>query len=188
MKGVIFTEFVEMVEENFSIEVAEAMFDGLELPSGGVYTSVGTYDHLELVSLAFRLSELTGEPVDKLLREFGRSLFRRLARAFPEFFEGVSGAFEFLEQVEDRIHVEVRKLYPDAELPRLKFARLESGAMEMLYESSRPFADLAEGLILGCGEHFNEALRVTRRKTNARGRDGVTFTLVPEREAALCCS
>lgn len=188
MKGVIFTEFVEMVEENFTLDVAEAMFEGLDLPSGGVYTSVGTYDHRELVALAFRLSELTKVPADVLLRDFGRGLFRRLTRAFPDFFRGATCASDFLEHVEDRIHVEARKLYPDAELPRLTFRRQDDAALEMRYESSRPFADLAEGLILGCGDHFGQALRVWRSGCEVGPGGTVTFTLVIEQEAAACCN
>ena len=187
MKGVILTEFVEMVEERFSIQVAEAMFDGLDLPSGGVYTSVGAYDQQELVLLAARLSELTGVAEDELMREFGRNLFRRLAGAFPEFLEGVTCTFDFLDHVEDRIQVEVRKLDPDAELPRLRMKRNGTGGMEMHYESSRPFVDLAEGLILGCGQHFGDELRVSRNSESWQGGQGATFSLTLEKEAATCC-
>jgi hypothetical protein len=188
MKGVIFAEFVEMVEETWSLEVAEAMFESLDLPSGGVYTSVGTYDHQELVAMVLWLSQRTGVAADRLFRDFGRVLFGRLANAYPEFFEGAPSALDFLELVEDRIHVEVRKLYPDAELPRLKFTRLAEEELELIYESTRPFADLAEGLITGCAEHFGQKLRIARRRHSAGGRDGVTFSIALEKEAAACCS
>ena len=42
MKGIIFTEFMQMVEDRFSIEVAEEIIDAATLPSGGSYTSLGT--------------------------------------------------------------------------------------------------------------------------------------------------
>ena len=45
MKGVIFTEFLEMVESHFSPEMADRIITAARLPSGGAYTAVGTYDH-----------------------------------------------------------------------------------------------------------------------------------------------
>jgi len=59
--------------------------------------------------------------------------------------------------------VEVRKLYPDAELPRFQASRRADGGLNLLYLSSRHFADLAEGLIEGCAEHFKQPLMVQRR-------------------------
>ena len=47
MKGVVFTEFIEMVEDKFSADIADQIIEEADLPSGGVYTSVGTYDHAE---------------------------------------------------------------------------------------------------------------------------------------------
>jgi len=51
------------------------VFDGVELPSGGMYTSVGTYSHTELLSIVGRLSELTGVSVHDLVMAYGKYLF-----------------------------------------------------------------------------------------------------------------
>ena len=55
----------------------------------------------------------------------------------------------------------VRKLYPDAQLPSFECTS-EPGRLAMLYRSTRPFADLAEGLIMGCIEHLGECIDVQR--------------------------
>lgn len=47
MKGIIFTEFLEMVEDRFSPEIADRIIEASDLPSRGVYTAVGTYDHTD---------------------------------------------------------------------------------------------------------------------------------------------
>ena len=65
MKGVVFTEFLEMVEDRFSPEMADRIIEGAELASGGVYTTVGTYDHGEMIQLV-RLS-----PTDRSLYPCG---------------------------------------------------------------------------------------------------------------------
>ena len=56
MKGIVFSEFLEFVEQRFSIEQAQDMIDACELESGGAYTSVGTYDHREMIQLLGALS------------------------------------------------------------------------------------------------------------------------------------
>ncbi|MEL7340130.1 MAG: heme NO-binding domain-containing protein, partial [Bacteroidota bacterium] len=55
MKGIVFTEFLEMVEDTFGFETADNIVSQAELPSGGVYTAVGTYPALEMVSLVGKL-------------------------------------------------------------------------------------------------------------------------------------
>ena len=40
MKGIVFSEFIDMVDDKFSIEMSERLIDEVELPSGGAYTTV----------------------------------------------------------------------------------------------------------------------------------------------------
>jgi GGDEF domain-containing protein len=40
MKGVVFTEFMEMVEDRFSLEIAERLIEESNLASLGIYTSL----------------------------------------------------------------------------------------------------------------------------------------------------
>ena len=149
MKGILFTEFIELVEEQFSIEMAEELIDECELATGGAYTSVGSYDHGEFVRLRTRLSERSGVPVRDLLMSFGRRMFERFRGMYPEMFANAAAPIEFLENVEAHIHVEVRKLYPDADLPRLATRRLDPDTLEIEYRSSRGLGDLAEALVRG---------------------------------------
>ena len=158
MKGVVFTEFLEMVEEKFSPDVADAIIQRSDLTSGGAYTTLGTYDHREMLSLATNLAAETGATKEELIRVFGEHLFTRFLSAYPHLFEGIDSALEFLRRVEDYIHVEVRKLYPDAELPTFQCWMASPAQLCMTYRSRRPFAALAEGLIRGCVEHFGERI------------------------------
>lgn len=162
MKGMVFTEFLELVDERFSLETTERLIERSHLPSGGIYTAVGTYDHREILSLVSNLSTLTGTPVPDLFKAFGRHLFHRFFVAFPDFFAGVTSSLAFLPRVQGYVHQEARKLYPDAEMPTFTCVMPEAGRMVMTYRSTRNLADLAEGLILGCIDHFGDALSVTR--------------------------
>jgi hypothetical protein len=162
MKGMVFTEFFELVDDKFSFETSERLIEMSNLPSEGIYTSVGTYPAQEMVTLVTNLSTLSGVPVPDLLREFGRHLFRRFLISFPHFFDGIGSTMEFLPRVNDYVHLEVQKLYPDAELPLFSCTFPEPGTMVMAYQSSRNLPDLAEGLILACIEHYGESLVVKR--------------------------
>ena len=90
MKGVIFTTFLELVEAKWGFDMVDDIIESSDLESGGVYTSVGTYDHVEAVNLVKALSEKTGVEVGALLTAFGEHLFGVLIRAHPEFWSGLS--------------------------------------------------------------------------------------------------
>ena len=169
MKGVVFTEFMEMMDSRFGPELTERVLEAAHLPSGGIYTAVGTYDHTELLALVVQLSRETGLPGAQLVREFGHYLFGRFVKSYPRFFENVHSAFDFLEQVDNHVHVEVLKLYPGAELPSFRNERHDDRHMVFDYRSSRPLGDLAEGLIVGCVDHYGERVRIERTPLVAEG-------------------
>lgn len=177
MKGVVFTEFLEMVESQLGEETADRLLDECELASGGAYTALGTYDHEEMLKLVTRLSELTGHPVPELVKAFGKHLLGRFAVQYPGFFEEAGGSFGLLARVEDHIHVEVRKLYPDAELPSFACDRPDAESLTLLYSSKRPFADLAEGLIQGCIAHYGEPIVVVREDLPGEAGTRARFAL-----------
>ena len=179
MKGMVFTEFFELVDDKFSFETTERLIEMSHLPSEGVYTSVGTYDSQEMVALVTNLSTLSGVSVPDLLKEFGRHLFKRFFASFPAFFEGIESSMEFLPQVDSYVHLEVRKLYPDAELPSFSCTTPEPGMMIMTYRSKRNLPDLAEGLILACIDHFGESLTV-KRETGKEDPPETRFIIMPK--------
>ena len=162
MKGVVFTEFFDLVEESFSLEVADRIIQKSNLENDGAYTAVGIYDYCEMVSLVTHLGEETGLSVPDLLRTFGRHLFTRFHAGYPSFFEGVATAIEFLHKIENVINVEVRKLYPDAELPTFEYEYVTPDEMHMVYRSARPFTEFAHGLVEGCVAHFGDKHDIAR--------------------------
>lgn len=175
MKGIVFTEFLEMVEDAHGLDVVDRLLEAAGVD--GAYTSVGTYDHAELIGLVTALAGETGADPSELVRTFGRHLFDRFVEGYPQFFDGVPNAIEFLARIEDYIHVEVRKLYADAELPTFDHTRMDDGAMELLYRSPRPFGDFAQGLIEGCVRHFGEEFEIVRQDESAGEETRVRFRL-----------
>jgi hypothetical protein len=113
----------------------------------------------------------------ELLKSFGEHLLARLAVGHAGFFQGHRSSFDFLETLGGVIHREVRKLYADAELPSFQVAERTPVRMVLIYQSPRHFADLAEGLLRGCGRHFGEQLDIAREPLPCRSGSRVRFTL-----------
>lgn len=162
MKGVVFREFLEMVEDAYSADMVDDIIDAADLPSGGAYTAVGTYEHTEMANLVIELSKRTDAKVPDLLKIYGKYLFTRFYEGYPQFFEGIDESFGFLDTIESFIHVEVKKLYPDAELPEFETVEISPDHMRMIYRSPRCLGDFAEGLMEGCFKHFHDTVLVQR--------------------------
>lgn len=177
MKGMVFTEFLEMVEDKFDATMVEKIIDDSELSSNGIYTAVGTYPFQDMAQLITHLSKHSGIAVNDLIRTFGLYLFGRLTQAYPVFLEGIDDCFTFLENVHDFIHVEVKKLYPDAELPSFDCQRSGPNQLIMDYRSPRCLGDLAQGLIEGCAEHFDQTILIERHTDPAGGGSQERFIL-----------
>ena len=178
MKGMVFTEFLELVERTRSPELVDTLIDECNLPSGGAYTAVGNYDHREMVTLIVALSRHTGQSVTEVLHWFGQNLFVSLSTGFPEFFRDKTHPFEVLVGIESVIHTEVRKLYPDAELPSFETHQPDDRTLVLDYHSPRCMDDLAHGLIDGCLDRFDLQVTLTRQPLGASQADGTRFTLV----------
>ena len=176
MKGIVFSEFIELVEEKFGLDIADTIIEESDLPSQGAYTQVGTYDHTELIQLVSKLSEHTEIPADDLVKTFGEHMLQRFVALYPQFFENVDNCFDFLDTIENKVHVEVQKLYPEAELPSFDSMKSENG-MQLIYRSNRPFSALAYGLIQGSATYFNEDIDIEMDDQSSDGKSFVVFTL-----------
>jgi Haem-NO-binding len=160
MKGVVFTEFLGFVAHHYGEDTVDDIIDASDLPNGGAYTSVGTYPPAEMEMLCTALSTETQQPTTNLVCSFGLHLSDTFAADYPEFFPKNGSFFDFLASVEDHIHVEVRKLYPDAELPSFKVVSRTATEMTIDYQSPRRMSALAHGLILGSAKQFGVTARV----------------------------
>lgn len=179
MKGLVFSQFIDMVEERFGPDLCERIIAAADLPSGGVYSSLGTYDFEEMESLVSCLSQETGTAPGQLIKAFGMHMFGRLVSLYPQFLEGEASTMSFVPKVENYIHHEVRKLYPDATLPSFAIEEETPERLVFVYQSPRPLGDMAEGMLLGCVDHFGEDIELHRQDLptpNGGGRS--RFTLI----------
>lgn len=160
MKGVVFNAFFDHVEQQFGLETVEQLISSCDLQTGGAYTAVGTYEFAELAQMLVQLSEISGESAATLLRQFGRFLFGYLVDRYPVSVQDAPDSFSVAASVDQHIHREVRKLYPDADLPSFEHAITGPDEMTLIYRSSRNLGDLARGLLEGCFAFFGEDVAV----------------------------
>jgi len=166
MKGLVFTEFMSMVEDKFGVDMVDDLIDETDPESGGAYTAVGTYHHEELVNMVVALSEKVDAPIPALINAFGHHLGGVFTAKFPDFFAEVDNTLDFLKKIDNHIHVEVKKLYPDAELPEFEFDDSNADEFKLVYRSERGFADLAQGLIEATSKHYDESFHISRSDQN----------------------
>lgn len=169
MKGIVFTKFLEMIEQEEGYEMVDKILLEVNPPSGGVYTAIGTYPHSEIVNMVVAYSKRKGIEPGAALRLFGRYLFNVFHSSYSAFFQPQHTAFDFLESIDSYIHIEVAKLYPDAQLPRFDTERPEPGTLVMIYKSDRKMSDLAYGLIERTLEHFNEQKAISMEYIDDNG-------------------
>ena len=186
MKGVVFTEFQELVEKKFGMEMYDRLVQRCELSTEGAYTSVGTYDHSELLQMVVKLAEATELPVSALVHAFGKHLFQKFTAGSPHLLKHINNSVDLLGNVEGFIHVEVRKLYPDAELPTFEFDQIEEGKWELTYKSTRPFADLAHGLVEAAVEHFDDPIDIEREDVEGSRGTRAKFVLTSRERVPSC--
>ncbi len=168
MKGVIFNLLQSAVCDEHGEDTWDELLDrtGLE----GAWTSVGSYPHEDLLAVVAAAAAMWDWTPDDVIRWFGRAAIPPLARAYPAFFAPHGSAFPFLRTLNDVHHLEVRKVYPDADLPVFAFdPPREPGVLTMRYSSARALCSFGEGLIHGAGDFFGEPLEVHQPQCVHRG-------------------
>jgi len=171
MKGFIFTEFLDLVENKFGLEMVDNIIEQSDLQSGGVYTSIGTYDFAEMLGLVSNLSKNTDISIDDLLLVYSEHLFKVLVRTHPNLIEHYNDPMDFLASIENHIHVEVQKIYPDAQLPTFEMVERNATKMTMIYKSDRALYMLGKGLMDETFKLFKVEGTVNVEKLNNAGTE-----------------
>ena len=176
MRGIIFTQFMQMIEDQQGLKMLNDIIDEADLPNGGAYTSGGYYELAELQRMLLALERRLDVPQAFLLRRYGEYLLKGLAGMFPDFFE-VKDLKTFLMSIDHCIHVEVKKLYPNAALPKFQYDDPAETTLIMHYHSEAKLCHLGEGLIEGSSRHFNQEYSLLHTTCMHRGDDSCTFEI-----------
>ena len=178
MKGAIFNALQELVEQQHGYEVWDAALTTCDLSSNGIYTSTKQYDDAELFAIVSYLSERLNVPVQDLVRAFGCFLFSHLILQAPLEAQNAPSLRAFLMMVDSLIHVEVKKLYQDANLPKFDYDEGDDDKLVMIYKSPRKLCFLSEGLIEGAAIHFGESISIKQNTCMHEGADSCEIEVV----------
>lgn len=171
MKGIIFTEFLDLVEDKFGLEMVDTIITQSELVSEGVYTSIGTYRFSEMLQLLQNLSKNTSISIDDLLLTYAEHFFSVIENSYPGLLATYKDPIEMLASIENHIHVEVQKIYPDAELPTFIVEEKTENSLIMIYKSSRAMHHFGLGLMNKTFEHFNSSAEIILEKIKEDGTE-----------------
>jgi hypothetical protein len=171
MKGLVFTEFLDLVEERFGLEMVDAIISQSKLESKGVYTSIGTYSFSELLQLLQNLKIQTGISIDNLLLIYGEHFFSVIETNYKDLLSSYNDPIEMLASIENHIHVEVRKIYNDAELPTFIIKEKTKKTLILIYKSSRSMHHFGLGLMNKTFEYFNSKATIILEKIKKDGTE-----------------
>lgn len=171
MKGIVFTEFLDLVEDKFGLDVLDKIITQSDLESGGIYTSIGTYKFSEMLQLLQHLSAHTDISIDDLLLVYAEHFFSVLEESYPGLLASYNDPIEMISSIENHIHVEVRKIYPDAELPTFEVVEKTDISIILIYKSSRAMHHFGLGLMNKTFEHFNSTATIVLEKLKEDGTE-----------------
>ena len=171
MKGIVFTEFLDLVEERFGLEMVDFIISQSKLESKGVYTSIGTYSFSELLQLLQNLKIQTGISIDDLLLIYGEHFFSVIEKNYKDLLSSYNNPIEMLASIENHIHIEVRKIYNDAELPTFIIKEKTNKTLILIYKSSRSMHHFGLGLMNKTFEHFNSKATIVLEKIKKDGTE-----------------
>lgn len=154
MKGFVFTEFIRFVEESQGLAMVDEMIESSNLPSGGIYSAFNSYPFDELVTMLTFVCEKTKDSAEFLLEEFGKFVFPYLIGKHSYITQEYQHPIDLIAGIESHIHIEVKKLYEDAELPQFRLVEKEDNKLVMIYQSKRGLTYFAIGLMKETFNHF----------------------------------
>ena len=106
-----------------------------------------------------------------MLLVYGEHFFGVIEKSYPDLLATYTDPIDMLSSIENHIHVEVRKIYPDAELPTFKVLEKTKTSLVVIYTSSRAMHQFGLGLMNKTFEHFNTAASIETKKIKEDGTE-----------------
>lgn len=159
MRGIILCQLQELVLEKHGIALWESALE--ETGLDGIYTSGMHYGDSEADILVGAISSQLGVCPHQLLQTFGDYLGNSFRDTYQHYYQRCENLFNFLESVDSVIHVEVRKLHPDAQPPRFVCSRASASELVIYYHSHRKMCALAVGMVDDAAAYYGQKCQVS---------------------------
>ena len=110
------------------------------------------------------LSEETEIHAKDLVYAYGLYFFDILIKNYQNILTYYTSAFQMIAGIEKHIHVHVRKIYPDAELPYFLTHEESADKLVIEYQSERAMSPFAHGLMERTLQYYNEDATIKKEK------------------------
>jgi hypothetical protein len=177
MKGIIFNLLESFIVDSWGEERFERIMSSCPLHTKTAFVGPGTYPDADLFALVARTTDELGVDTHTALRSFGRYALPRLAAKFDVFVRDHRHPKSFLCTVDSIIHVEVRKLFAQAEPPHIWHEDPAPDQLVLHYQSKRQLCALFEGLLDGTADYFRVPFTHRQVACMNRGGDSCDFHL-----------
>ncbi|MES2802477.1 MAG: heme NO-binding domain-containing protein [Bdellovibrionota bacterium] len=177
MKGIVFNLVEEFISKNWGEDKYEEILALCPLHTKEPFVGPGTYPDSDLMVIVGKAADVLGISVSEALRAFGKFMLPQLVGKFPNFITPYKHPKDFLMTIDSVIHVEVRKLYKDAETPRFVFQDTGPNQLSFDYQSKRKLCSLVEGMLDGVSEHYKMPIKYTQTKCYSKGDGACHFDL-----------
>lgn len=167
MKGIVFNVLKGMVEVNSGIGAWDEALMATEVD--GAYTTLGSYPDEELVRIVDHLAKTQGISSADFLNKFGRHAFRAMMESCRHITSRYADSRSLLRALNEVIHPEVRKLYPDSETPDFRVVGESTVMLELEYMSQRSLCSFAVGMAAGAIDYFQERAHIQQPRCRLRG-------------------
>ncbi|ESP94569.1 MULTISPECIES: heme NO-binding domain-containing protein [Pseudoalteromonas] len=185
MKGHIFILLEEFVSE---VAGEALLYDALEACSFDTSTGfvrTENYPDEQLIELVDTVIKKAGISLEKAHFDFGKWLYPRLSGLLPKQFTDYAHPAYVLKQLDDLHHVELKKLYPDAQPPKFQYCALSPIEANLIYTSPRRMFDLVEGVLAGMAQFYGVPLHVTKQTGWQDNQNCAKYTIVYAKEVAI---
>jgi len=186
MKGIIFTEFLDLVEERFGLEMVDKIICQSKLDSQGIYTSIGTYSFYEFLQLLHNLSKNKSISLVNLLRVFAAQIFSAMDSIYPDMLTSCNDSIEMIAAMNQHIEKifttvnaspeELLKAKSFSPLPQFTVKEKTKNSLIIHYKSERGMQHFWLGLMHEMFQHFNETATIVLEKVKKDGSE-VKFTI-----------
>jgi predicted hydrocarbon binding protein len=159
MKGLIFNLLEEFLVARCGETEYELILTDCQLCADpSLMVGPGSYPDQDFTAIIASAAKRLGLGSKELLHEVGRAAIPRLVSRYPQFFIPSKHPRDFFASLNFIHHLEVKKLYKDAELPRFRCENKADGSLLISYISGRGLCHLFSGLINGVADHYQTPL------------------------------
>ncbi len=106
---------------------------------------------------------------EQVEQRIGRQAALELRFEYPSFFMEHGSVLAFLVSWDSYIHPEIERLFPEARFPKLSVRHVRTDGLDLDYASEQGLCRVAEGLVQGIGDLYEQMVRTEQTTCRRRG-------------------